>query len=173
MKKPAACFLVFCLPLLLSGQAEVQIKENISFRYMGMEFEGSHSQISEKVPLFIQEIQKQNLLSEAQGDIFGVFFDSALLGEKAGVVYCLGVRILEDTVVEAPLMILTYEHDKAAVMIHSGPYETVANAFNIILPFIEENGWEISGPPLELWMGDPRRDKPEDLKTRIFIPVKK
>jgi effector-binding domain-containing protein len=167
---------IFILALLLTGvlysQEKPEIQDGISFRYIGMEFSGSHSRIPEKVPAFLKEIHEQKIQSDVVGDLFGVFFDSPLLTTGRRPVYALGVRIEKDLTVKMPLLKLLYEYDQVATIIHHGPYETAANAFNIILPFIEEKELEIAGPYVVIWMGNPRHDKPEDLKTKIIIPVK-
>jgi effector-binding domain-containing protein len=158
---------------LLNGQDSIEIQEGISFWYVCMEFEGAHSQISEKAPLLFEEIYKQELQSKVRGDLFGVFFDSPLLGEGKRSVYALGFIIDKEIAVEMPLIKYRYVFQKIATVIHHGPYETVANSFNNLLASIEEQGLEIDGPPLQIWMGDPRRDKPEELMTKIIIPVRR
>jgi hypothetical protein len=87
-------------------------------------------------------------------------------------VYALGFMIEKEILVKAPLVKDQYAYEKIATIIHHGPYETAANSFNSLLASIEEQGLEFDGPPLQIWMGDPGRDKPEELKTKIIIPVK-
>lgn len=57
-------------------------------------------------------------------------------------------------------------------MIYKGPYDTVGQAYNIILPFIEENNFEVIGPPVERWLDDPNQVKLEDCRTEIIIPIR-
>jgi effector-binding domain-containing protein len=171
LKKSVFVMLFIILTCFLFSQERAEIQDGISFKYICMEFSGSHSQIPEKVPVFLKEIHKQKLQSKVEGDLFGVFFDSPLLMKGGRPVYALCFRIDKDIPVKMPLLKLLYEHEKVATIIHRGPYETAANAFNIILPFIEDRDLEIIGPPAVIWMSDPHQDKPEDLKTKIIIPV--
>jgi effector-binding domain-containing protein len=172
VKKIAALILTFLLIGPLYSQDEPEIQQDISLSLVCMEFDGSHSQIPEKVSLIFEEIQKQELQSKIQGDLFGVFFDSPLLEGSGRPVYALGFEIEPDAPVKAPLQKCVYAYEQVATIIHCGHFETVANSVNILLPFIEENDMEIAGPPAEIWRGDPYRDKPEDLKTTILIPVR-
>ena len=165
-------FLTALICGLLYGQDTMEIQEGISFWYVCMEFEGAHSQISEKAPMLLEEIYKQELQSKVSGHLFGVFFDSPLLGEGKRSVYALGFIIDKEIPIKVPLVKYQYAYEKIATVTHHGPYETAANSFNKLLASIEEQGLEIAGPPLQIWMGDPRQDKPEELKTKIIIPVK-
>ena len=122
--------------------------------------------------ILFSEIRKQSLQTKIGGDVLGVFFDSSLLKENKDDFYALGFSIDQGTSLAAPLKMRTYDYEKTAEITHYGPFETVANSFSVILSYIEENGLEIAGPPVEIWMGDPSQDKPEELKTRIIIPVK-
>lgn len=171
--KKIITILFFCsLTFFLYSQETVEIKEGINFSYVCMEFNGSHSQITANMPILFSEIRKQSLETKIGGDVLGIFFDSSLLKEKKDDFYVLGFSIDQNSSIAAPLKMRTYEYDRTAEITHYGPFETVANSFSIILSYIEENELEIAGPPAEIWMGDPSRDKPGDLKTRIIIPVR-
>jgi len=172
MRKTACFFLSIFISCFLYSLDTAEVQEGISFWYICMEFEGTHSQISEKAGLLFEEIYKQELQKKVRGDFLGVFFDSPLLNEGKRPVYALGFMTDKGILVKAPLVKQLYEYKKVAVAIHYGPYETVANSFNNLLASIESQGLEVNGPPLQIWMGDPRRDKPEELKTKIVIPVK-
>lgn len=173
MKKTEAFILTFILIGPLFAQNEPEFQHGIFLNLACMEFDGSHSEIFERVSLFFAEIRKQELQSKIKGDLIGIFFDSPLLEHSDRCGYALGFEIEPEVAVDAPLHKYVYAYENVAAMTHCGPFETVANSFNTLLPFIEENGMEIAGPPVEIWQGEPNRDKPEDLQTTILIPVHK
>ncbi len=160
----------FCSPV--QCQQPVEIKENASFWYVCMEFEREHYLIPEKVGPFVQEVRRQELQSKVRGDLFGIFFDSPVIVEGRGKTWGLGFKIAEETTVHLPLKNRLFSYEKVATAIHRGPFETVMNTFNVLISYLEEHGFEVIGPPVEIWIGDPARDKPEDLKTEILIPVR-
>lgn len=167
---------LFLLAFLCSiGQAQeaVEIKENVSFWYLFMEFEGDHSAIPEKIGPFLQEVRKQNLQSQIEGDLFGIFFDAPIIVEGRGKNWGLGFKTAEGTVVRLPLKKQVFRYDKVAKTVYRGPFEGAGNAFNILLANLEEQDYEVIGPPVQVWIGNPAQDKPEDLKTEIMIPVRK
>lgn len=168
-------FLLWLTAVLWSpvqGQQPVEIKESVSFWYVYMEFTESHYLIPEKVGLFMQEIQRQELQSKVQGDLFGIFYDSPVIVEGRGKTWGLGFKIAEDTNVQQPLKKKLFYYEKIATTVHQGPFETAANSFNTVISSLEEQGLEVIGPPVEIWIGNPAQDKPEELKTEILVPVR-
>ena len=172
MRQTTCLVLIVLICGCLCGQGSLEIQEGISVWYVCMEFDGAHSLISEKAPLLFEEIYKQELQSKVSDDLFGVFFVSPLLGEGRRPVYALGFIIDKEIPVEVPLLKYRYAFQRIVTVIHHGPYETAANSFNSLLASIEDQDLKIDGPPLQIWMGDPRQDKPEKLRTKIIIPVK-
>ncbi|MEL7658225.1 MAG: GyrI-like domain-containing protein, partial [Bacillota bacterium] len=62
-------------------------------------------------------------------------------------------------------------------MMHIGPYSNEQITIDEIFRFIEENGLKVDyGPERkhhEIYLSDPRKSKPENLKTVIRYPVKR
>lgn len=61
----------------------------------------------------------------------------------------------------------------AVQILHIGPYDAEQPAVDKLIAFAAENGYAISGRHREIYFSDPRRTKPEKLKTIIRCPVKK
>jgi len=55
--------------------------------------------------------------------------------------------------------------------IHQGPYEQITPAYHAVAGWISENGYEIGGPPREIYLNDPRTVRPEELLTRVEFPI--
>ena len=161
------------LVLSLYPQDQVNIKEDISFWYVFLEVKGSRLETPEKIQIFLQEIQKQELQSRISEGVFCVLFDSTLQVEGVRDVWALAFLVSEDTVVHLPLKKAEYHYEKVATMIYKGPYDTVGQAYNIIVPFIEENNLEVIGPPVERWLDNPNQVELEDCRTEIILPVRK
>lgn len=56
-------------------------------------------------------------------------------------------------------------------MMHVGPYAEEPRTIEMLHRFAVENGLRISGPHHEIYLGDPRRSRPENLKTILRYPV--
>jgi AraC family transcriptional regulator len=60
---------------------------------------------------------------------------------------------------------------KMAKIIHKGPYEKCASAYNKIFSWINMNGKKIVGPTREVYLNDPREVDSEEILTEIYVPI--
>jgi hypothetical protein len=58
-------------------------------------------------------------------------------------------------------------------IMHIGPYADEPRSLAKMSEYARENGYEYSGRHHEIYIGDPRRAKPENLKTVLRHPVRK
>jgi len=60
-----------------------------------------------------------------------------------------------------------------AMFLHKGAYENLQSTYNMIGDWIVKNGIEVRDKPMfEKYLNrDPRRTKPENLKTEIYVPI--
>ena len=66
------------------------------------------------------------------------------------------------------------EDDCYNMQVKKGPYESIGLAYNIIIPYIEEYDYAVTGPPIVTWLDDnPREVLPKDRRTEILMPVQK
>ena len=61
---------------------------------------------------------------------------------------------------------------KCVQIMHIGPYSTEPETINTLMEFIAENGLSVNGLHHEIYLSDPRKTKPEKMKTLIRYPVK-
>jgi AraC family transcriptional regulator len=71
----------------------------------------------------------------------------------------LGFRCLEETTV--------------AVIIHKGPFSTIHDTYDKIISWISNNGYQITGPPEEVYLTEPGNTPPAEILTEIRFPVSK
>ena len=67
----------------------------------------------------------------------------------------------------------SWREGKAVQMMHIGPYSETKITVEKLLEFAAENGCTADGKYHEIYFSDPRRTKPEKLKTLARVPVKK
>lgn len=63
------------------------------------------------------------------------------------------------------------EGGAVATTVHLGPYEKISPAYQTLAGWIADNGYEIAGPPREIYLNDPTRVAPAELETRVEYPV--
>ena len=74
---------------------------------------------------------------------------------------------------EGGMRIFTTTPVKVAYTTHKGPYNEVMPVYQSLLRWIQENGYEFAGSPVEVYLNNPQKTKPMDLLTEIQIPVTK
>jgi len=60
----------------------------------------------------------------------------------------------------------------SAQIMHIGPYSAEGPTIEKLHAFIKKKGYELRGRHHEIYVSDPRRSKPERLKTIIRQPMK-
>ena len=66
----------------------------------------------------------------------------------------------------------TFTEGTCAQIMHIGSYDSEYRSIDKINAYIKENGLQISGKHHEIYLSDPRRTRPEKLKTVLRLPVK-
>ncbi|MHA1275168.1 MAG: GyrI-like domain-containing protein [Promethearchaeota archaeon] len=82
-----------------------------------------------------------------------------------------------DTLKEHPslkkLRIETYNEGLSVQILHIGPYSAEIQTLKKLDEFIEKNGYIYHKKHHEIYLSDPRRTKPQNLKTILRHPIKK
>ncbi len=58
-----------------------------------------------------------------------------------------------------------------ASTIYTGPYEDIGPAYEELMAWTAEQGYEMAGPPRELYLNDPNDSTPSEYQTEIQFPV--
>ena len=65
----------------------------------------------------------------------------------------------------------SFHEGRSAQVLHVGPYSQEGPTIQLLHGFIEQSGYRPRGDHHEIYLGDPRRTKPENLKTILRHPV--
>ena len=69
------------------------------------------------------------------------------------------------------IVLETFHEGLSAQIMHLGPYSEEGPTIRRLHEFIEESGYRLRGHHHEIYMSDPRRSKPENIKMVIRQPV--
>lgn len=61
---------------------------------------------------------------------------------------------------------------KAATCLYVGPYGEIEPAYNALLEWVKDNGYEASGVAYEMYLNDPQQSPPQELQTQVVFPLK-
>lgn len=65
----------------------------------------------------------------------------------------------------------SFDEGRSMQIMHLGPYSAEPSTIGKMVAFTEENGYRVRGKHHEIYLGDPRRTKPEKLKTVLRHPI--
>lgn len=60
---------------------------------------------------------------------------------------------------------------RAAMCLHVGPYDQLHLAYDVLMGWMKEKGYEAAGPAVEFYLNDPDTVAPEQLQTQIVLPL--
>jgi AraC family transcriptional regulator len=146
----------------------VQIRDQRAFFYAYLDCAGPFTQMQAKIGEFMPAYMGQGL-GPFTG-LMAVYFDAPGQVPEAELKWRIGAPIDKEKEPAAPLKKDIFDHPKVAYALHVGPYEKVGETYAKISAFIENNGWQVSGPALEIYLDNPAQTAPEKLRTEIMFP---
>jgi AraC family transcriptional regulator len=147
--------------------------------------------ISEKKVLFVRKTGRYDrAASEAWGvlmkfaysrklmkrdtQMIGISYDSPDITSEDKLRYDACITINEDIKPEGEVGVQTIPGSRYAVFLHKGPYDRFSETYNMIFSeWLPQSGEKLRDvPSFEVYLNrDPKRTKPENLRTEIWIPV--
>ena len=111
-------------------------------------------------------------------EIFGLSYDDPEVTDPDEVRYeaCM---VVDKAKPKGNVQVRMFEGGDYAVVIHEGPYENFPETYNTLCARITSEPidgvqYELAEPPaLEKYLNDPRKTKPEDLRTEVWMPVRR
>jgi effector-binding domain-containing protein len=61
---------------------------------------------------------------------------------------------------------------KVVSLVHKGSYETIGLAYKTLYEHIQEKGYEMIGPMMDVYLSDPEKVEPDEILTEIQAPIK-
>jgi DNA gyrase inhibitor GyrI len=95
-----------------------------------------------------------------QGSIFARYYSDPSVGE-ANLVWEVGIAVPAGTTAEAPFEIKDIPASLTAVHDHHGALEALGGAWGTMLQWASTNGYQLSGPPTQVFKGDMTAGAPQ------------
>ncbi len=171
MKKATVVLIIIAAWASLGFGQDVQIKDQKAFFYAYLECTGSYTQMQAKIGEFMGAYFSQGLGSFT--GLMSVYYNSPGQVPEAELRWRIGMPIGKEAEPSAPLKKDVFDHPKVAYALHVGPYEKVSETYARVSAFIAQNGWQVIGPALEIYLDNPAETAPEKLRTEILFPVAK
>lgn len=72
-----------------------------------------------------------------------------------------------------PIIFRELEGGPVAFTLHVGLYDRLGEAYRALYAWAEEEGYQPVGPTYEVYLSDPGREPEEDLRTEVYLPVRR
>jgi len=166
----------FLLMAVTQGKAQesdkVTIQEIEEFPYCCLPHKGPYTDIPDVIGLMVQTFREQNLFPT--GPLIGIYYSVPENTKAEEYQWEVGFPVTAQSLIQPPLVLKQWTFKTVATCFHAGSYETAIKTITKIQEWMAENGYVQAGPFMEKYMDmDPAAVKPENLKTEIWIPVKK
>ena len=156
-----------------SQEAFASIKTVEPFAYFCITHKGPLSDIADVITQLMQAVQAQNLFPLVRGPMVGVYYNSPAQVKPEELVWEVGFPVTEQAAPKAPLEKKTWNYKTVAEALHTGPYAKAGETIQRLMTWIGANGYVADGPTIERYLNNPMQVKPEELRTEIWIPVRK
>lgn len=135
---------------------------------------GNYNEVGPVWDRLMAFIKEKKLFSFGM-EFIGVSYDDPTVTESEKLRYDACVTMKKEIKPEGEVGFKHLEGGLHAIFRHKGPYKDFSKTYDqIYLNWLPDNGFELrDAPPLEFYLNDPESTKPENLKTDIYIPVKR
>jgi len=118
----------------------------------------------------IMNTENQNNYVKITGPFMTIYHDEEQ-PEEADIEVTVPItgRIMID---DPKLEVRNMKPMKVASLVYKGPYESIGPEYGKLLAYVDQEGLEITGPMMDVYLNDPNSVPPEEILTEIMIPVK-
>lgn len=108
---------------------------------------------------------------QMMGPPFGIYYNSPQEVPVEELMYEVGMPISGEAAEEGRVKIKTVQEQLVLSAVHKGPYNEVGMVYGAIAQYAYQNGYEIIGPPMEIYLSDPNETPENELLTECTFPV--
>ncbi len=138
-----------------------------------VEHKGPYPEIGPAFQKLYDIATQHNLLNE-ESRVFGVFYDNPDKVKEEDLRSAACITVSKDTQVADGAQLGILPVGKYITTLHQGPYEQLMPIYNYLYgTWSTENNMEpdLSSPTIEEYLNSPMEVAPEDLKTRVYVPL--
>lgn len=123
---------------------------------------------------YSNSIGKTDKVLSPESKFIGISYDNPDITSEKNLRYDACITVDKDIKTEGEVFNSVIKGGKYAVFMHKGPYENFTATYTAIFAeWLPNSNYKLRDvPSFELYLNrDPRRTKPENLKTEIYIPI--
>ncbi len=110
---------------------------------------------------------------QVAGPPFAVYYSSPEEMARGEMQFEVGIAFIGEAREGGNIHIKTFPAQNVLSTIHKGPYNQIASVYAALMEYATKNGYEVIGPPMELWLTNPMEVAESELLTEVRFPVAK
>ncbi|MGZ4934104.1 MAG: GyrI-like domain-containing protein [Halobacteriota archaeon] len=136
---------------------------------------GSPSTIGENMRRLLGQligwVQQEGL--QMTGPPFAVYYSTPEDMAQGHMQFEVGVPISGAAQGTEYITIKPFPAQNVLSAIHKGPYNQIGPVYAALMEYVQNNKYEVIGPPMELWLNNPMEVAENELLTEVRFPVAK
>lgn len=134
-------------------------------------YQGSFEDIPELLGEVVGFVMAKGLM--IMGPPFGIYFNSPQEVPVEDLEYEMGIPFKGEAEDEGRIKIKTEPDQLVLSTVYKGAYTEAGKVIGALAQHAYQNGYEITGPPMEIYISDPNETPEDELLTEMCFPVKK
>ncbi|MBN1779681.1 GyrI-like domain-containing protein [bacterium] len=156
---------------ILSMPGQVSFKQVSPFQALILPMKGSYDQHVTAIVRLAGYLEHANL--QAAGPLFGRYYSNPNT-ESAFLEWEVGIPVSGYADVEEPFVLKQLETETVAWSIAEGKHEgNRDSAWALLTDSLQKAGYNITGPAMEIWLGEPGGSGESVERTELRLPVQK
>jgi effector-binding domain-containing protein len=150
---------------------EIEVKKVDEMQVAYIPYTGPFEVLPQLLGEVVQWVMNKGL--QIVGMPFALYYNSPMEVPPEELKWETGIPFKGEGNEEGRIKIKKIPSQLVLTTIHKGPYDQVAPIYAAIMEYVFKNSYEIAGPPMELYLNDPREVGESETLTEIQQPVTK
>jgi AraC family transcriptional regulator len=150
---------------------EIELKKTEEKQVAYIFYTGPVEDMGDLIGEIVDWMMNQNV--EMTGPPYSAYYTSPAEVAPEDMQYELGVPFLGEASEAGKVKIKNMPIQQVLSALHKGPYNEVGSVYEILMNKVIEDGYQMTGAPLEIYFNSPMEVPETDLLTEVQFPVVK
>ena len=150
---------------------EIELKKTEEKQVAYIFYTGPVEDMGDLIGEIVDWMMNQNV--EMTGPPYSAYFTSPAEVAPEDMQYEMGVPFLGEASEAGKVKIKIMPAQQVLSTLHKGPYNEVGSVYEILMNKVIEDGYQMTGAPLEIYFNSPIEVPETDLLTEVQFPVVK
>lgn len=150
---------------------EIELKKTEEKQVAYIFYTGPVEDMGDLIGEIVDWMMNQNV--EMTGPPYSAYYTSPAEVAPEDMQYELGVPFLGEASEAGKVKIKNMPTQQVLSALHKGPYNEVGSVYEILMNKVIEEGYQMTGAPLEIYFNSPMEVPETDLLTEVQFPVVK